>query len=93
MHNILGINYFVRIRRTKYIYTIRKYFSGIYNITYTRNTHVFKKQLHSHKTSPFMFLLLFIFANVQKGLILPGRRYLRLNFQVNDLPQNVQQNS
>ena len=85
MHNILGI------KITSY-----EYFSGIYNITYTRNTHVFKKQLHySHKTSlPLhVFLLLFIFANVQTNLILPGRRYLRLNFQVNDLPQNVQQNS
>ncbi len=79
-----------------FVYNNTKYFSGIYNITYTRNTHVFKKQLHSHKTSPsscFSFFSLFSFVNVQKGPILPGRRYLRLNFQVNDLPQNVQQNS
>ena len=90
MHNILGINYFVRTTR---IYNIR-IFLGIYIILRILVTHMFLKNNYTlTKHLPFMFLLLFIFANVQKGLILPGRRYLRLNFQVNDLPQNVQQNS
>ena len=94
MHNILGTNKNYFVYHTKRIYNIR-IFLGIYIILRILVTHMFLKNniTLSQNISLFMFLLLFSFVNVQIILILPGRRYLRLNFQVNDLPQNVQQNS
>ena len=99
MHNILGINYV----RTSYEYDVRSIYeyiiyeniSPVFIILRILVTHMFLKNniTLSQNISLFMFLLLFSFVNVQIILILPGRRYLRLNFQVNDLPQNVQQNS